>query len=128
MKHFREADIAEVATALGDAAREFSWKTVLMSGARGFLGRYFSEIFGYLNDHVLEKPCTFVGLDNLLTSGDAGASFQERPDIHFIRHNIIQPLKRPFRVDFSEDDGDKVLQSCQSLSKLLTVRNTRTVW
>jgi UDP-glucuronate decarboxylase len=100
MKHFRQSDIAEVTTTLGEAAHEFNGKTVLMSGARGFLGRYFSEVFGYLNDHVLQSPCTFVGLDNLLTSGDAGSDFQECPHIRFVRHNVIEPVEWSGPVDY----------------------------
>src|SRR5215208_653628 len=92
MKGFLDSDIAEVATALGAAAHEFTGKTVLMTGARGFLGRYFNEVFAYLNEHVLDKPCTFVGFDNLITAGEAGSNIQERPNIRFVKHDVIQPV------------------------------------
>src|SRR5215204_4181754 len=92
MKTFLESDIAEVATALGATAHEFAGKTVLMTGARGFLGRYFNEVFAYLNEHVLENPCNFVGFDNLMTSGEAGSSVQERPNIRFVKHDVTQPV------------------------------------
>jgi UDP-glucuronate decarboxylase len=92
MKSFLDSDIAEVANALGAAAHEFAGKTVLMTGARGFLGRYFNEVFAYLNEHVLEKPCTFVGFDNLMTAGEAGGSIQERPNIRFVKHDVTQPV------------------------------------
>ena len=93
MKTFLESDIAEVATALGATAHEFAGKTVLMTGARGFLGRYFNEVFAYLNEHVLENPCNFVGFDNLMTSGEAGSSVQERPNIRFVKHDVTQPVE-----------------------------------
>lgn len=100
MKYLRESDIAEVATSLGDAAHEFAGKTVLMTGSRGFLGRYFSEVFTHLNEHVLEKPCTFTGVDNLLTSGDAGGRVQERPHVRFIKHDVIQRMEWDGPLDY----------------------------
>ena len=36
---------ARVATRLGESARKFEGKTVLITGANGFLGQYFLEAF-----------------------------------------------------------------------------------
>ena len=58
MVPFLDTDIAEVCQNLGEDAAAFSGKTISASGARGFLGRYFTEMFAYLNKNVLEKPCT----------------------------------------------------------------------
>src|SRR5882757_367495 len=93
MTHLLESDLSEVAATLGDAAHAFAGKTVLMTGARGFLGRYFTEVFTYLNAHVLDKPCTFIGIDNLLTAGEIGSAPIERPHMRFITADVIKPFE-----------------------------------
>ena len=100
MKYFLDSDVAEAGKSLGDAAHAFSGKTILMTGAFGFLGRHISEVFAYLNAHILEKPCTFVGCDNFLTSGDAAGQAQERRHIKFMKHDVIQPLKWDGPLDY----------------------------
>jgi len=98
-KFLNEVDIAEIATGLGDTVHEFAGKTVVMTGARGFLGRYFTEVFAYLNENMLKDSCSFVGFDNLLTSGEAGGDLQGRPNIRFIKQDVIQPITWDGRVD-----------------------------
>lgn len=93
MVPFLESDIAEVCDNLGGDAAVFSGKTVLLTGARGFLGRYFMEVFAHLNKTVLDKPCTLVGYDNLVTSGDAGAQLPVYPNVRFIQHDVIKPVE-----------------------------------
>jgi len=100
MKHFLESDVVEVAKYLGDASRAFAGKTILMTGARGFLGRHFVEVFSYLNEHVLEKPCTFIGLDNLLTAGETGSLIVERPHVQLIKTDVIKPFEYDAPLDY----------------------------
>lgn len=90
---FLPSDIAEIAEHLGEAAQTFSGKTILMSGARGFLGRYFTETFAHLNQHVLKEPCSFIGLDNLLTAGEAGAKIDDRVNFRFVKCDVCKPLE-----------------------------------
>lgn len=42
-------------------------KTVLISGAAGFLGSYFIAVFQYLNQQVFKKPCRVFAIDNYIT-------------------------------------------------------------
>ncbi|MBV9242483.1 MAG: NAD-dependent epimerase/dehydratase family protein [Acidobacteria bacterium] len=98
---FLKSDIAEIAQHLGEAVQAFSGKTIVMSGARGFLGRYFTETFDYLNQHVLKEPCRFIGLDNLLTAGEAGAKIDDRPNFKFVNCDVCKPLElEENRVDY----------------------------
>ena len=92
MKTFLDSDIAEVAEGLGEAAHDFSGKTILLTGARGFLGRYFTEVFAYLNRHVLAESCTLVGFDNMVTAGEAGAELPSHPHMRFIFQDVVQPI------------------------------------
>jgi UDP-glucuronate decarboxylase len=100
MKQFLASDVAEVAATLGDIAQAFSGKTVLMTGARGFLGRHFTQIFAYLNENVLEKPCTFVGFDNFIASKPTDDENIENPYIRFEKRDVIDPMEWPDKVDY----------------------------
>ncbi|NRA64530.1 MAG: NAD-dependent epimerase/dehydratase family protein [Pseudobacteriovorax sp.] len=95
-----QKDLKEISEGLEDVAQEFSGKTILMTGSRGFLGRYISETFHYLNEHVLDKPCKFIGADNFITAGKLGESCIDRPGQTFIKHNVIEPLSIEEDVDF----------------------------
>ena len=95
-----DTDIAEICRRLGEDAAAFSGKTVLLTGARGFLGRYFMEVFAHLNKAVLEKPCTLVGYDNLMTSGDAGAKLPTHAHMRFVQHDVIQPIDWKGPLDY----------------------------
>jgi UDP-glucuronate decarboxylase len=100
MPHLLKSDLAEVVSLLGEAGHAFAGKTIVMTGARGFLGRYFTEIFAHLNEHVLKTPCTFVGFDNLLTSGEIGSKTIERPNMSFVQADVIKPVKHDGPVDY----------------------------
>ena len=56
MNFFLNEDITEIVNKLSDVSYKFSGKTILLTGGRGFLGRYFMEVFNKLNQEVLEKP------------------------------------------------------------------------
>ena len=100
MKPYLDSDIAEICTNLGENAGAFSGKTVLLSGARGFLGRYFTEVFAYLNEHILEQPCTVVGFDNMITGGDFGSILPTHPHMKYEKRDIIQPVDWEGPLDY----------------------------
>jgi UDP-glucuronate decarboxylase len=100
MSDLPESDTAEVARNLGEAAAMLSGKTILMTGARGFLGRHFTEVFAYLNAHVLEKPVTVVGYDNLVTAGAAGATMPNLPNMVFENRDVTKPIEWNGPLDY----------------------------
>jgi len=55
------------ADAVGPDVQRFAGKTVLLTGAAGFLGRYFVDLFRYLNDNVLRYPVRVIAVDNYIT-------------------------------------------------------------
>jgi len=87
-----KSDIAEIVSALGDDVSALSGKTVLLTGGRGFLGRYFMEVFGMLNNGILEKPMKLVAMDNMITAGPQGEIIPDLPNVEFIKHNVIEPF------------------------------------
>ena len=94
------SDIEEVAERLGDAVQGFAGKTVLLTGACGFLGRSFTELFSLLNATVLEKPVTLIGLDNRISIPGDDGWLVDRPHLHFIKHDAIEPLAWEKPLDF----------------------------
>ena len=72
-----------------DFSSNFSDKTIIITGARGFLGRYFIEVFNSLNEKFLTKPVKIIALDNLITSGKSGLEFPEYKNVEFIESFFI---------------------------------------
>jgi len=53
--------------AIGPDVQRFAGKTVLLTGAAGFLGRHFLDTFAYMNLYVLRTPCRVIAVDNYIT-------------------------------------------------------------
>ena len=100
MPHCLETDIQEIAAALGEEAKPFSGSTLLLCGGAGFLGRYFTTLFAYLNDQVFTRPCRVIICDNLITSGKLGTDSMNLDGFRFISHDIIQPLELDEPLDY----------------------------
>lgn len=103
--HLLSSDIDEIVNGLPRSFWErFSGKRVLLTGGRGFLGRYFTETFVRVNELILEptgaKPVELVVLDNLIASGPAGAEPLRAKHVAFVKHDIIQPFTPERPVDF----------------------------
>jgi UDP-glucuronate decarboxylase len=94
------ADVSEIVERISDIAPKLSGKKVLFSGGRGFLGRYFVEVFVELNRDVLEHPVEVVVLDNLITAGELGAKTQDYPHVTFVKHDVIQPFTSDINFDY----------------------------
>lgn len=56
-------DIHQIVENLNDISSQFSGKRVLLTGGRGFLGRYFMEIFNQINKTYLEEKMQVIVLD-----------------------------------------------------------------
>lgn len=94
------SDIDEIASRLKEAAAPFAGKTILLTGGRGFLGRYFARAFVRLNETVLKPACELIVLDNLITAGKDGSQTEKLPHCQFFQHDIIKPFKALGKVDY----------------------------
>jgi len=95
-----QTDIKEIAFGIESISDKFSGKTILLTGGRGFLGRYFIETFNFLNKNILDKPLNVIALDNLITSGEAGSEFPSYENVKFINHNVIYPFQTEEKLDY----------------------------
>jgi UDP-glucuronate decarboxylase len=91
-------DIKEICDNLTDLHPLLEGKHILLTGARGFLGKYFMEVVHLLNTKYLKWPCTLTALDNnICSSGDVVVSTY----ISYQDHNIIQPFQKSLiKVDY----------------------------
>ncbi|MBT3917509.1 MAG: NAD-dependent epimerase/dehydratase family protein [Rhodospirillaceae bacterium] len=93
-------DINEVVERIKGPAQDFAGKTILLTGGRGFLGRYFMEVFDKLNKDILEKPAQLIVLDNLITAGEEGAQIPDHDHIEFVQHDVIKPFDYDGKLDY----------------------------
>lgn len=100
MSEFYPGDIDEICTKLSVAAKAFSGKRILITGGRGFLGRYFGEVFLRLNKIMLNEPCTVIALDNLITSSNKSQEIPDDPNYCYIQHDVIKPFYPERPVDY----------------------------
>jgi UDP-glucuronate decarboxylase len=69
MEMVLEDDIKEIYKSIAPSISKMHGKTVLITGAAGFLGRYFMSLLTYSNQLSNDQPITIIALDNYITSG-----------------------------------------------------------
>jgi UDP-glucuronate decarboxylase len=80
---------------------QFSGKTVLISGANGFLPAYMVETLLYLNETRGGDPVKIIGVvRNLSKARGRFAHYLERDDLQLIAQDICQPLDIAGPVDY----------------------------
>ena len=96
---FLQSDIDEIAERL-DSRQKFEGKTVLITGARGFLGRYFIEVFKKFNQNDFNNPVKVIAVDNLITSGQIGPKIIEDVNVDFVEHDVTKKFDTKQPVDY----------------------------
>ena len=79
----------------------FHGKTVVVSGASGFLPAYMVETLLYLNENRADQATTVIGLvRNLERARKRFAAYGGRIDLQLVGHDITAPLPNLDRADF----------------------------
>jgi dTDP-glucose 4,6-dehydratase/UDP-glucuronate decarboxylase len=94
-------DARRVIAALGPLNQRFAGKTILLTGAAGFLGGHFIHYFLALNDSCLaDKPCRLMAWDNFARGAPPWLdAMPPRPDLLRETRDITQKQAFP-PVDF----------------------------
>ena len=96
---FRTEDIDEIINFLDKEYEKFENKNILLTGGRGFLGRYFTQFFLNINK-LLNKPCKLISVDNLITSGSFGDDLPKDDNFIFYKKDITQKIIIDEKIDF----------------------------
>lgn len=99
MTHHIE-DIKEISALLGPLAEEFAGRTVLLTGAAGFLGFGLTSLFQYLNEHRLKRPVRVLAFDNFISSAIGRDAWPNAPHIELRTGDISQNVEIAESVDF----------------------------
>lgn len=89
---------ANVAKRLGETARVLEGKSILLTGANGFLGQYFLEALVHLNKSVFKTPCEIIAADSHITNTTTNDSIGALP-----YRFLLQDVSKPFPVEEKPD-------------------------
>lgn len=101
MKKIIEREIEETSKKLGEVAGKLEGKTVLITGAAGFLGSYFVALLQYLNRKKFKNPVHIVALDNYITGVRDNIFIDTAdPNLELIRHDVMRPFAIEAPIDY----------------------------
>lgn len=97
-----EDDIEEIYKSIEPSIKNMQGKTLLITGAAGFLGRYFMSLLTYSNQINSGKPITIIALDNYITSGKPAGNNILRDDknVEWIVGDASIGSQLPNKFDF----------------------------
>ncbi len=94
-------DAARLADTPGLALERLSGKTLLLTGASGYLAAYLADTLVWLNDHVLTAPCHLLALVRTpVARASRLGHLCERVDVTFLTQNVSAPIRLERCVDF----------------------------
>jgi dTDP-glucose 4,6-dehydratase/UDP-glucuronate decarboxylase len=94
-------DCREVVAEIGERLSPLAGKTVLITGANGFLMSYIVDVIAVWNDKGGHAPAHIVAIDNMITGrAERLAHLVGRDDLTLLSHDITEPLKLDRKIDF----------------------------
>ena len=99
-EYILESDIKEIYDLLGKSHIDrLVGRTVLISGARGFIGQYLIDFFLYLNRIHPDEPIKIVAIDNLITNTQK-KKLESKNNVEFLNVDVIQGLDYGGSIDY----------------------------
>lgn len=95
-----DEDAEAVGRALGRAAGALEGRTLLVTGAAGFVCAHILDAVARLNDHEFDRPCRVVAVDNLRTAAAERVAHLRRPEFLWLRRDVRRPMQVPGPVDY----------------------------
>lgn len=96
-----EEDLDRVVARAATGLHRLAGKTVLVTGAAGFLLSFVVDALVHANDTLLEEPCRVVGVDNMIVSDARRIShLAGRPDAVFLEANVVDGVPFADTVDY----------------------------
>jgi len=87
-KNYLDADVVEIVERLASEVHALAGKTVVFTGAGGFLGGHFMAVFDYLNQRVLKRPARVLAYDNFVASATTAEALKVHRSIEFLEKNV----------------------------------------
>ncbi len=95
-----DGDATAIGRALERAAGALEGRTLLVTGAAGFVCAHILDAVARLNDRVLDKPCRVVAVDSLRLADAERVAHLRRPDFLWLRRDVRMSLRVPGPVDY----------------------------
>ena len=98
-----DSDIEEIYFRNSELIQTLLGKQVLITGAGGFLGRYFIMLFLYINRLHKDNPISVVALENYITQNDTDSSLKFKTldqNVEWIFGDAIIGSELPNKFDF----------------------------
>lgn len=94
-------DVADIIERMGNDAERFAGRSVLITGAAGFLPSYMADVLAVLNDEALSRPCRVVLLVRRPIESDSRLGhLLGRPDVEFVVQDVSVPAELAGCMDF----------------------------
>ena len=95
-------DIKKIITELKSELKQFSGKTLLITGSNGLLGSYVVDTIKYLNaNEILSSPCKVIGVNrSKITNSSRNFHVLRDKNFKLIEHNISKPLIIDTKIDY----------------------------
>jgi UDP-glucuronate decarboxylase len=101
MKYVVDSDVEEIFLTMKSSLEKLSGKTIVITGAAGFLGRYFLSVFARANQS-LGIPIKMIGIDNYITSNEeySEGNYRNLPNLEWIYGDALIASQLPNKFDY----------------------------
>ncbi len=96
-----EQDSERVVSEVGDSIHRLCGKTLLLTGANGFLASYLVDTVAWMNQHVFSSPCRLIAMvRSPITPSERLGHLLGRGDVQFIQQDVCAPVHLDGPINF----------------------------